>query len=314
MSHRSDAILSVSGSWIPRDVQLVGRVQDRAGRGLAPALLELRQALAGDDHRDAAAAGVGQQRRHRQPGQIFATSSSMSSSGGSSRSPRIAAAIWQAVQWISLTRQANTGATGEVSPRGSAIRYSAPCRHRNSSMPNPSPGPGSTHSAIVGSSMNFSAGVQHHPDRRPGLVGRRRASAPGCSPTCRARAPAGSAPPPGCRRDRSTGGRRAGPARPARPRRTAPASASRPARTRSCRPRCPWSAPRRSARSRAASPPSGPGSPGSGPTGSWTGSAPRRCAAGRTYRPAGPSGPAGRWSAGTGPAWSSRRPRRRGSG
>ena len=52
-----------------------------------------------------------------------------------------------------------TDATGEVSLRGSAMMYSAPCSRRNSGISKLSPGPGVTHAASSGSSRNFSAAV-----------------------------------------------------------------------------------------------------------------------------------------------------------
>ena len=220
-----------------------------------------------------AGAGIGQIRVH---------SSSRSSSGGSIRSRRVLPASWQAVQWISVTRQANSGASGEMSLRWSAIRYRAPCRRRNAAMSNPAPGAGQ-HALgdrrVVHELRRASSGPSG-PSRRSSR--RARASAPASQPSPGGRAPAGSAP--ASRVSPLSVHRRT--LRRSRPRsaaaRAGRASAWRPARTRNRHLRCPWCGPRQSVPCPAASRRPGSGSRGPGRNGSLTWCGRRRCPAGRT--------------------------------
>jgi len=91
-------------------------------------------------------------------GQTWVTSSKARSNGRSSLPPGIRLPARAATWWISLARQANSGATGASSlPLVSAIRYSVPAAARNSSMSRPPPGAGRTAAARAGSARNARA-------------------------------------------------------------------------------------------------------------------------------------------------------------
>ena len=102
-----------------------GGVQDDLGAVLAPPGAQLRLAVRDGDDLDALAAGVGQPGGSG-TGQIWTTSSSAISSGGSSRPPGDGLPELGGDVVDLAGQAANSGATGLSSCSDSAIRYSVP--------------------------------------------------------------------------------------------------------------------------------------------------------------------------------------------